>query len=135
MILFGDARKIQKVFAELLGADLKAHGDIKHLNDRIAILKDELETLKLTKKLELKEIEHLVKMKEEKLGIEHEKRQLSLEQSYNTKEMGLQRTYHDKVLTVINKEHNDIKAVYQEIMKRLPDVNVSINKEITSKER
>ena len=48
MILFGNAKKIVKVLQDAMGTD-------HSLRKNIRVLKDELEDLKTTKKLELKE--------------------------------------------------------------------------------
>ena len=61
--MFGiSAEQLQKALDKALGNT----EDTMKLNAQIKALKNELEELKLTKKLEELEIKHLVKMKEEK---------------------------------------------------------------------
>lgn len=71
-------------------------GDILILNKTIRRLKDDIADLSTTKKMEIREIEHLVKIKEEKLNIEHEKKTVELERTFQQKEMDMQTGYHDK---------------------------------------
>jgi len=102
-------------------ADLKL--ELKKIDDKH---KAEIERLKLKHTIELDETKHLVKLKEEKLDIEHEKRILKLKQEYKDKEMERQSEYHDKIVQNIQKAQNDLKEIYSEIMKRLPTVKVGV---------
>lgn len=100
------------------------------LKKQIRVLKDELESLKTTKKMEQREIEHLVKLKEEKLDIDHQKKNLELQGQFRQKEMEMQTTYHDKIMTQLEKAANEMKDVYTKIMERMPNVNMEIKKEL-----
>jgi len=90
------------------------------------VAEGELEDLKLTKKMEMRETEQLVKMKEEKLGIDYEKKAASLERTFAQKEMDLQTKYHGKVLDLIDADKKDRKDMYEKILARLPDTNLAI---------
>lgn len=106
--------------------DLK--GQVISLKTDVQNLKDEKRDLESKKKVELAEIEHLVKMKEEMLDIENQKKENELVAGYQKKEMELQSDYHKKVMTTIEKAQSDIKDVYKEIMARLPNVNVEMKR-------
>lgn len=96
------------------------------LKKKIRELKDEIESLKTTKKMEQREIEHLVKLKEAKLDIEHQKTELELKDKYKSMEMELQTKYHDLIVAKIEKAQQDMKDTYAEIMKRLPNITASL---------
>ena len=96
------------------------------LKTEIEELKKELAELKLKKVMEEREIKHLVTLKQEKLEIEHEKKEIELQKQFQQKEMKLQTDYHDKIMVAINKAAADMNTTYKEIMKRLPNVNVEL---------
>ncbi len=102
---------------------------VLQLKKRVRELKDEIESLKTTKKMEQREIEHLVKLKEEKLYIEHQKKEIELQKTYQAKEMELQTEYHDKIVKAIEVARKGQQETYREIMKRLPDVSVMLGGE------
>ncbi len=114
-------KRLDKIF---LGED-----SINELKAQIRKLKDELAELKTTKKMEEREIEHLVKLKEEKLNIEHAKREVELQKQFQEKEMKLQTEYHDKIIIAVEAARKEQQETYKEIMKRLPDVSVMLGGE------
>ncbi len=123
--------KVRKVLEEILDLPTKDADDlvqeIKALvgpHVEIPRLKKELEELKLSRTIEERDIKHLVKMKEEKLAIEHQKSELTLKTEYKDKEMVLQTEYHDKVLKQLEVGRADLKEVYANIMACLPNVNM-----------
>ena len=96
------------------------------LKKQIRELKDEIESLKTTKKMEQREIEHLVKLKEEKLDIDHKKKELELKNQFKDSEMELQTKYHNLIIGKIETAQKDMKDIYAEIMKRLPNITASL---------
>lgn len=105
------------------------------LTDQIVELKkqktaqtEELEEVKLKKKQELRDIEHLVKCKTEKNEIEAERKAVSLEKTFQQKEMALQTEYHDKSLALIEKGATNLQDIYAKIIDRLPNVTMDIHK-------
>lgn len=98
------------------------------LKSEIGKLKEELEDLKLKKKIELRDIEHMIKVKEEKLVIEGEKNAVKLEREYQVKEMKLKTEQHDKIMGMLEKGKGEMQEIYKEIMARLPNVNVDIKR-------
>jgi hypothetical protein len=97
-----------------------------NLKAEIRKLKNELEDLKTQKVMEEREIKHLVKLKEEKLEVENQKKVLELESKYNDKTMTLQKEYHNKQLIDIELARKEMKEVYEKIMERLPNINTSL---------
>ena len=94
---------------------------------QILQLKKELEELKIQKTMEEREIKHLVKLKEEKLDVENQKKVLDLEKQYSDKLLELQKIYHEKQLADLDLARKEMKEVYTEIMKRLPNIQTRLN--------
>ena len=114
---------LEKALAKVMSKD-----DVSGLKLQIATLKEELENLKLQKKMEETEIKHLVKMKEEKQAIELQKAMNDQNKSFNDKEMALQTKYHEKVMGVLEEGSKKLQEIYKEILGRLPNVNVEMKR-------
>lgn len=99
---------------------------IKELREEPARLNGEIEDLKLQKDLEEKKLKHLLKMKEEKDALTNDRARVKLESEFNTKEMEQMKSYHDKVLELMENNKKEMQAIHQSILKRLPDVNMRI---------
>lgn len=78
--------------------------------------------------MEEKEIAHLVKMKEEKILIETEKKRIELSQKFQDKEMALQREYFEKVMKAVQEGQKKMEDIYTKIMDRLPNINMEISR-------
>ena len=91
-------------------------------------LREELEDLKLKKRIEEAEIKHLVKMKEEKNAIELEKQVNAMQREFAEKEMALLKKYQQDLTGRFVEEQKNLQTVYAEIMKRLPNVNLEIER-------
>ena len=98
-------------------------------NDKMK-LKQQCEEMKLQKKLDLEDIKHMVKMKEEKLNIEYEKKVLAVEKTHDEKLMGIKDQYRDKMEERLEKETANIKSMYADILTRLPNVNVRLKGDV-----
>ena len=99
---------------------------VKSLHKNIRDLKDELEELKTKKVMEEREIKHLVKLKEEKLDVENQKKVLELRQEYQDMASKLQKEYHDKQLVDLDLARKEMKEVYTKIMERLPNITAAL---------
>ena len=117
---------------------LNLQDEIKNLKDEtitakedVANAKEELAQLTSDKKIEEREIEHLVKLKEETLNLEMQKKEVTLEKEYNEKEMTLLKEGHEKLLDMIKENENKMDGFYKKILDRLPNVNMDINKDIS----
>ena len=104
-------------------------GDVPELEKEVKRLKNEIADLKQKKKMEEEDIKHLVKLKQESLEVEHQKKELVLKNEYKDKEMKMQKDYHDQVISHLDTARQEMKEIYTEIMKRLPNVNMDIYKE------
>ena len=116
----------------------------KALKKEISTLKEQLEDLKLKKKMEEREIEQLVKMKEEKNKLERDQCFAEIEKKFQDKEFALRRELQDqeqgmrtehyqqmlKKLEEFRKEINDFS---KEMLKRLPNVRMEIKERRTKR--
>ena len=134
--MFLTHKKIKEMLDSLLSKTVLRAAIVEAMGIDVAEipgLRRELEELKLKKEIEIRDIEHLVKIKEGKLDLEHQRREVELQRAFNLKEMEMQNKYHQRVVDCIEKEHQSIKDIYTEIMKRLPNVNMEITKDITGR--
>lgn len=93
-------------------------------------VKEELEDVKLKKKIEEEDIKHLTKIKLEQNEIEFQKKTLALERQKDGEVMTLKQNYADKMQFRLEKETENIKGMYDQILKRLPDVNVRLKGDV-----
>ena len=89
-------------------------------------LTEEVERLKLKKKIEDEDIKHMVKIKEEKLQLDFQKKELELESKKNNQVAKVKDDYRDKVEQNLHKEMDRMQDMYKEILARLPNINVKM---------
>lgn len=99
---------------------------VLQLKTKVRELKDEIESLKTTKKMEQREIEHLVKLKEEKLNIEHQKKEVELQGRFQEKQMVLQTEHQKLTIDNLDKARQEMKEIYTQIMQRLPNITAAL---------
>lgn len=119
---------VREVLDEVLNEGDKTSKKKKELEESVRRLTEEKAELEFKKKMEEKEIAHLVKMKEEKILIETEKKGIDLAKKYQEKEMALQKEYFDKVMKAVNDGQKKMEEIYAKIMDRLPNISMAINK-------
>jgi len=104
-------------------------------------LKTELEELKLKKRLEQEEIKHMTKINEERKDAEVEKTKIELEKKHNERInkfreeqtaalLQLTKELHGKLEGRFNVELGNLKEIYQALMARLPNVNLTLEKRL-----
>ena len=93
-------------------------------------LKDELADLKKAKELEKTEIDHLVALKEERMTVQMEQKDVALEKKFQKKELELRQKAYEDMVGRIEKAGDDMKEIYKEIMARLPNINVKMKGEL-----
>jgi len=103
---------------------------IAEMKDQISKLKEELEDLKLKKKIEEEDIKHMVRIKQEKLEIEHEKAVNKAKSDAEQTIGEVKDQYRDKMELFLQKQVQDVKEMYGQILKRLPDVNVRLKGDV-----
>jgi len=99
---------------------------ITDLKKQLKVVKEELEDTKSKKKIELMEIESLVKCKEEKGKIELEHKMVEMQKTFGEKEMALMKSYHESTLKTLEQTKTEFKELYVEILNRLPNINATV---------
>lgn len=105
---------------------LKLQKDISSLTEEKRTLKDDLADLQKQKELEKTEIEHLVALKEQRMELTIQKKEVELERKFQEKELELRKKGFDEMVNHINKQSEDMKSLYGQILERLPNVNMEI---------
>jgi chromosome segregation ATPase len=100
------------------------------LTDDNRKVKDELAELKQKRKMEDEDIRHLVKIKESQLDLAHQKKQVELEGEFQTEKAKIKDEYRDKLESTLQNQIKDVKGMYGEILKRLPNVNVRLKGDV-----
>ena len=105
-------------------------GERDTLNDGLLKARNELAELKQAKKMEDENIRHLVKLKEEKMQIELDKKEVALERKQQEEIARVKDEYRDKQESTLQKQIADGKEMYAEILARLPNVNVRLKGDV-----
>ena len=103
--------------------------------------KEELEELKLKKRLEAEEIKHMVRINEEKNKQELDNEKIKLQREFaemvtqlkdqNRRELEESlKTFHGKIESRFSEELQNLKEVYGLLMQRLPNVNLTLTKKV-----
>lgn len=96
----------------------------KSLEKDVKRLKEEVEDLKLKKKISDEDIKHMVKLKMEAVDMDYKKRELVLEKKTVDEIAKVKDSYRDKHEAQLSKETDNIRQMYAQILERLPNVNV-----------
>ncbi len=103
--------------------------------------KEELEELKLKKRLEAEEIKHMVRINEEKNRQELDNDKIKLQKEFaemvtqlkdqNRRELEESlKAFHGKMESRFSEELKNLKEVYGLLMQRLPNVNLTLTKKV-----
>lgn len=117
-----DNQRTKKVKAQII----EIEGERDRLNDSLLSTKNELAELKQKKKMEDEDIRHLVKIKESKLQIDFDKKEVSLEKEKQDAIAKVKDEYRDKQERVLEKQIDQGEKRYAEILARLPDVSMTL---------
>ena len=104
----------------------KLMDEIEELRKDRVRLKQEVEDLKLKKKIEEEDIKHMVRMKMERLDLEHQKKIQETEREKENEIANVKDKYRDKMELQLSKETANIKEMYAQILERLPNVNLKL---------
>ena len=131
--MFITENKLKKMLQRILGIEpttvpelIKEIKTLVGPKEEIPKLKKELAELKLQKTIEERDIQHLIKCKEQKLALEHKQKEVELQKQFQDKEMVMQTKYHTDIVAKIEEFAKEQRMTYAEIMKRLPNVNMEI---------
>lgn len=97
------------------------------------LLKQEVEDLKLKRKIEEEDIKHMIKIKDESLELEFKKKEVELISQKDKEVAAIKDTYRDKIEQQLNKRGDELKGMYGEILARLP--NITANLELGGKRK
>ncbi len=100
------------------------------LKTDIEKLEKKLRGLEHDHKLADEDIKHMVKIKEEQLALEHDKKVLELERAKQEDVATVKDNYRDKMEKHLVTQADNVRGMYDEILKRLPDINVELKGKI-----
>ncbi len=125
--MFNLRSKAEKgIFDKLEAEKEQLEKDNERLTDEKKALKEEVADLKLKKKMSEEDIKHMVKIRQEKLDIEHEKKIMEIERTKANEIAAVKDDYRDKMEKRLQAETTNMKDMYSEILQRLPNVNVRL---------
>ena len=105
----------------------KLETEVDEMYEERRTLKDEVEDLKIKKKISEEDIKHMVKMREEKSDLEYLKKEVQLEKEHQLKLHEASNEYRDKTEKHLEKQAGEMKEVYTQIMKRLPNISARVD--------
>ncbi len=134
-IMFGLKQKVKADEME------EVRQEIKNLRLAKQKISEEMEMLKLKKRLEQEEITHMVKINNEKKDQEVTSRKLELEKQHHEKIsafreeqtaslLQLNKELHGKMEARFNSELGNLKEIYKGIMGKMPDVTLALTKKL-----
>jgi hypothetical protein len=128
--MWGIYRKTEKTIAEIETIE-KLQKKVTALEEERRVLKEEVENLKLKKKIEEEDIKHMVRIKEERLAIDHERKIIELEKKTQDEIAKVKDGYRDKVEGNLEKQIERSEQMYSEILERLPNINVNMKGKVS----
>ena len=133
-MFFISKQGLVEVVKEALGIKKDGDSQVEMLKKQVVTLKEEIAELTLKKTMSEREVEQLVKMKQEKQDIEYSKKEIELKGKFQDKEMGLMKDFHNKTLELLETGRKEMREIHTEILQRLPNINMEISKDIKRKE-
>ena len=97
------------------------------LKCKVEQLEKQIRGLEHDHKLADEDIKHMVKIKEEQLEIVFEKKMLDQERITQESVARVKDQYQDKMEEHLTKQADNVRGMYDEILKRLPDINVELS--------
>lgn len=128
--MFNIFKKKEDKSYELLEQVKELELKIKCLRNDAQTARDELSTVRHQKKLEEEDIKHMVKMKEEKMELDFDKRVVKIEREQADAIATVKDKYQDKQTEYLNKQIEQGAEDRKEILERLPKINVKLNGDI-----
>ncbi len=104
--------------------------DMKRLVDKKSELTVQIAELKHKHKLEKEDIEHLVRIKQEKLDVDFEKKTIELERNHAAELNQQVKDFNEKMTGQLSRETDNIKSMYEKVLERLPNVSAHIGNSI-----
>lgn len=128
----------QIIFGKNLAEKLKAIDEekeyllktISSLRSEEIKLKSQIEELKSKKKIEEEDIKHMIKMREEMFSIEKQKFEARVEKEKDSEIAKVKDAHRDKLEKFLVDKNKEADARFAEILARLPNINMEINKKV-----
>lgn len=120
MFGFGNGERTAQMRKKIEGLET----DRDKLVDRNAELSQQIRVKAHEHKLADEDIKHMVKMREEALELEFEKKALELQRKRDKEVADVKDDYRDKMEKQLGQERDNIKSMYESILERLPKVSV-----------
>ncbi len=141
--MFGLSKKRERLLSsrvEQLEERVIALSEIRNeLTDENATLTSDNKKLSQKKQMGDEMIAHKLKMREEQVELDANKRVATAEQKASKKSndeiAAVKDTYRDKLESQLEKRGDEMKEIQIEILSRLPDVSMAITKEIKEKSK
>ena len=108
--------------------------ELKALRAEKERLEADIRKLKLEYKIKEEDVMHMVKLKEEKNELEFQRKIMKYEADKQKEISIIKREYADKIEKQLQKEAENIKTMYDQILSRLPNVNVMLGNADPSKD-
>lgn len=98
--------------------------ELKRLEKDAEAARKELETFKHKKKLEEEDIKHMRRIEMEKLKQEAITKEIEMERKKDKEIAVVRNEYRDKLEKRLQTEVDNMKGMYNQILERLPNINV-----------
>ena len=108
----------------------KLLGEKEDLDTTIGKLRHEKKELVHDNKLANEDIKHMVKIKEEKMEVANEKDRMKERADMRAEIEVLRQKFADKSEEFLQKQAEAVKEMYDQILKRLPDITYAIQHDI-----
>lgn len=112
-------KRLEEERTELLASIEEREAEVRRLNN-------EVEQLKLNRKIAEEDIKHMVKMQEERRELEFRRKEQDLQQNFDRRLAEEHRKYQSKLEERLHKEIDDVRATADAVLERLPNVNVEL---------
>jgi len=100
--------------------------EIKKLTDERRTLKQDVEDLKLKKKMDEEDIKHMVRIKEERAAVEQDRAKVRMEGEKQEAIAKVRDEYRLKTEEYLNTQIKRMETMYADLLKQLPDINVAL---------
>lgn len=123
-------KRVEQLETELGAEKTSLKTTIESLERDKKSLKEEVADLELKKKIEEEDIKHMVKIKEEKMDLEYEKKALALEREKDREIAKIKDDYQGKIEKNLEKQLAEVKETTDKIMALVPDINVKLKGQV-----
>ena len=117
---------------EALDSALAGVGDLEKrkekLQDQLTELQHTVKRLKLDKKIEMEDVEHMMRIKDGKREVEYANKEAELRAELAKELQAEQNKYSTKVANMLEISRVEMKEMYSEVLDRLPKVDVNIKR-------